>query len=235
MKGVLTGHAREIVAAPLPSGNPGIAGCFANTCSKCQTSLCLEISRLDGLPGKSLSSGTAQGIFPMNLRIGILSPLLLLGGFAALSWCLGGFFNQTEVCTHCGEIRHTRRVLWMPFSKTLATPLSSYQQSLGESAAQPHQWMFASGSGGPIRCALGSGRELHRSIRSPEIVQALKSIRQHRGDVVAKQWTARLLDPKTSANAHLALFMLSASDSDFDSDYATAAEEFKVSQEPPIH
>lgn len=166
----------------------------------------------------------------MNIRFNLLHLIVLIGGVAAFSWFSGGFFNETEVCTHCGAIRNTRRTLWIPISEIRQTPLSTYQQSLEASHPQPHRWMFANGGGGPVRCALGRGRELYRPIRNPETVEALKSIRKYRGDAEAAIWTAHILDPETSSDANMALYFLTDRQDDFESNYAMARKDFEASR-----
>ena len=167
---------------------------------------------------------------PGNFRINFLHLIILIGGASVLAWFTGGFFDETQICTHCGAIRQEHRVLWMPFRKTQQTPLSIYLNSLPGSTPESHQWMFVGGHGGPIRCALGSGRELLRPIKSPEVVESLKAIRKHRGDAVAGEWTDRILDPKSTTDAWMALLMLSDLQGDFDTEYTDAVEEFESSQ-----
>ena len=166
----------------------------------------------------------------MNFRLNFIHLILLAGGVSVLAWFTGGFFDSFYVCTHCGATRQEHRVLWMPFRKTQQTPLSIYLNSLTGSTPESHQWMFTGGHGGPITCALGSGRELLRPIKSSEVVESLKAIRKHRGDAVAREWTDRIFDPKSTTNAWMALYMLSDPKGDFDSDYTDAVEEFESSQ-----
>lgn len=169
----------------------------------------------------------------MNRRFGLIVPVLLITGILALAWFSGGFFHRTDVCTHCGALQRVRLVLWIPFSDFQQTPLSLYLQSLQGNAPGGHHWQLVAGAGGPIRCALGNARSLIRPVKSLEIVEALKNIRSHRGDAAAKLWTDRILDPKTSSDAFLALYLLSDPNGDFDSDHAMAIEEFQQGQLPP--
>ncbi len=171
----------------------------------------------------------------MNFRIKPLLLIVLAGVVTMLAWLTGGFFKESEVCTHCGMIRHANRVLWIPFREIQPTDLSMYLNSLPGSDPQRHQWMFIAGRGGPIRCALGRGRELTRSAKSPEIVEALKSIRKHRGDDSAWKWTERILDPKSATDACMALYALSNPSEDFDSSYTMANEEFARAQDSHVH
>ncbi|MEO5913739.1 MAG: hypothetical protein ABIS50_05870 [Luteolibacter sp.] len=166
----------------------------------------------------------------MNQRFGIFPLALLLGGVVAAAWFYDGFFNETEVCTHCGARQETRRVIWIPFREIHETPLSLYQRSLEGAVPQPHQWMFAGGRGGPIICALGAGRSLFTACGHDETVEALKAIRKHRGDADAEIWKSRILDPRTSRDAFVALFPLGDSPNDFDDVFTMATEDFKASQ-----
>ena len=166
----------------------------------------------------------------MNPRLRFLVLLSILG-ITAAAWVWGGFFRETHICTHCGAIQEVRRVMWVPFSETRQTPLSDYLRSLEGADSKPHRWVFAAGHGGPIRCALGTGRELFTVIRSEESVVALKAIRRHRGDAVAAIWTARLLDPKLCREARVALYPLGESNDDFDFSFLTATEDFQQMQQ----
>lgn len=156
--------------------------------------------------------------------------VLIIGGVVVLAWLTGGFFDATYVCTHCGAIRKEHRVLWLPFRKTQQTKLSIYLNSLTGSSPESHQWMSSGGHGGPITCALGSGRNLLRPVNSHEIIESLKAIRKHRGDAAARLWTERILDPKCATEAYMALYVLSDPTGNFDSDYADAVEEFDNTQ-----
>lgn len=166
----------------------------------------------------------------MNFRFNLIHLILLAGGVSVLAWFTGGFFDETQVCTRCGAIRQEHRVLWMPFRKIKQTPLSLYLNSLTVGTPETHQWMFTGGHGGPIRCALGRGRNLIMPVNSLETVESLKAIRKHRGEAAAREWTDRILDPKSATDAWMALYMLSQPAGDFEADYATVIEEFGNSQ-----
>ncbi len=170
----------------------------------------------------------------MNFRFNLFHLLLLGGAATTFAWFTGGFFDGWEICTHCGAIRQEHRVLWMPFRKIQQTRLSLYLNSLPGGSSESHRWMFTGGHGGPIRCALGRGRNLIQPVKSLEIVTSLKAIREHRGDAVAREWTDRILDPMSATDAWMALYMLSDLTGDFDLNYADAVQEFEDSQKSHV-
>lgn len=153
----------------------------------------------------------------------ILGILLLL----AAAWLGEGFFHKAEICTTCGAQRHTDRYLWIPFWKVTQTPLSGfYRRNIAENC--PHaEWLFIAGSGGPISCALGRGRAIHGD---EETVRALEMILQHRGKETALQWFSRLMDPKTSNSAMLALSTIGSGLGSFDEELHLAEEFFHDNQ-----
>ncbi len=164
----------------------------------------------------------------MNLR---LTPILLVAcGIAAVAWFTGGFYCLTNVCTDCGAIQDVRRIMWISSADVHETPLSLHLESLRHGIPRSHDWMLVSGSGGLIRCALGGGGNIAQASRSREIVEALIAIRKHRGDAEADRWIKRIFDRKTTTCARLALYILGEDPGDFETDFATAEEEFKEYQ-----
>lgn len=171
----------------------------------------------------------------MNSRVTTLffMPVCALGFVFAIAWFNRGFFHETHICTHCGAMQETRRVLWIPFPEIRQTPLSIYQNSLASSSSHSHQWLFASGGGGMIRCAIGNGRHLYTAVLTEQSTAALKVIRQQRDDATANLWTRRLLDPETSVAVSTLLFEIGGSPEDFEFLYPRAAEEYDSFYPPP--
>lgn len=104
--------------------------------------------------------------------------------------------------------------------------LSRFHDKLAAGKEHEHQWLFAHGSGGAVTCALGVGGDLTSSVRGEEAVQGLEEIRKHRGDEAAKYWLDRLLDPKRTRDADVALWSLTDDPDDFDAAYEEAEVEF---------
>lgn len=152
--------------------------------------------------------------------------IVALGGLAAAAWFSGGFFEKSDICSHCAAERRTKVVMWIPFSTIRETTLSRHLAS----SATPgiHRWEYIGGHGGPIRCSLGTGRALLQSARSPDVVRALEIIRNHQ-DTAADAWTKRLLDPKTSSNARFALYALDSPSDDFAEAFSAAEETYQDS------
>lgn len=159
-----------------------------------------------------------------------MKPLLfaLFGGWGitVLAYLNDGFFGGREVCTRCGRVEVTSRTYWIPSRRVEETVLSRFHDKLAAGKEHEHQWLFAHGSGGVVTCALGVGGDLTASVRSEEAVQGLEEIRNHHGDAAAKHWLDRLLDPKHTRDADVALWSLTDDLDDFDTAYEEAEVEF---------
>jgi len=150
-----------------------------------------------------------------------------------IAWLGDGFFGGREVCTTCGRIMTTSRIFWIPSSRIEATELSRFYDSYkGHEADHNHTWLFASGGGGSILCAIGRGRHLYSAVKNEKSRVALELIAKNgKGDSVDR-WLGRLLDPVTSQAAYLALSNLAENSNSFDESYQEA-EEFFADTRPP--
>jgi hypothetical protein len=164
----------------------------------------------------------------------LLLTLLAGLGITVFAYLNEGFFGGREICTQCGREKVISRVYWIPSSRMEENGISRFHDKLERGKGHRHDWLFASGGGGAITCALGVGRNLISSVRSEEAVQALEEIRKRRGDEAARLWLGRLLDPKVTRDADSALWPLTDGPEDFDVAYDEAEEEFarRLSRNP---
>lgn len=164
----------------------------------------------------------------MNHRITSLSlaVLSLAGIIAATARLTGGFGRETHFCVECGISKETRRVLWIPFSKTRDTYLSLAFNPQGRSS--PHHWLFSEGLGGPTgsRGMTGKGRQLSQAINSKQVAVAVETIQMSRGDEVARKWMRRLLDLETSRVAASLLAPVGMAPGSFEAIYPRVEEEY---------
>jgi hypothetical protein len=85
------------------------------------------------------------------------------------------------------------------------TTLSRYYERHQAGRAHEHEWLFGSGGGGPIMCALGAGSALYPVLDNERLPVTLERLREHAGEAVAEEWRRRLLDPRNSSTASAAL------------------------------
>jgi hypothetical protein len=137
-------------------------------------------------------------------RILIVFGCLLLA-FAVLL----GHFCSTEIFTTCGEM-HDITEYQIPLTnftyfttrRTSPTPFSIAVARAGlVSPNHTHQWLYASGGGNGVICAIGDGRHLYNAVISPEVATFLQATATYRGRAAAQSWTKALLDPKRSDDA----------------------------------
>jgi len=156
------------------------------------------------------------------LRLTLLAVVVV----TVLAYFYEGFFGSLSVCSKCGRTKNSSRTYWIPSTTVKETALSRFCDELAGGAEHDHDWLFASGGGGEITCAIGEGRYLYPALRQEEPIQALRQIRQRRGDDAAKLWLGRLLDPKMSDEARISLSLLILDSPEFDTAYEEAEEDF---------
>lgn len=145
-----------------------------------------------------------------------------------VAWSGDGFFGGTEVCTTCGRMNATSRTFWIPTSKIKDTEISQFYDGYKGDDHHSHTWLFASGGGGAITCAIGRGRHLYSAVSRAEVRHALQLIRANEDDAQVDLWLGRLLDPKLSRDAWSALTILAERSVPFDVSYREAQEMFEM-------
>ncbi|MBK1831894.1 hypothetical protein JIN77_14255 [Verrucomicrobiaceae bacterium R5-34] len=160
-----------------------------------------------------------------KILIFVVFPATLLVTFSA--WAGHGFFRGTEICTTCGRMQSTSRMFWIPRTTIKETELSGFYDAYWGDDGHDHSWLFASGGGGSVMCAIGEGRHLYYAIRRPEPVAGLELIRKHRGDRAVDLWLSRLLDPELSHDSSFLMMELTDDPDDFDNIYQELEEYFE--------
>jgi hypothetical protein len=116
-----------------------------------------------------------------------------------------GAFGYSSICTNCGAIEHTTE--WqLPFTQLTvwrshsieATPLSRVVDHRQLALASGHAWIFASGGGNGVTCAIGPGRHIYSAVLSPEVATFIDAMSQYRGTTETRRWLASVLDPNHS-------------------------------------
>ena len=133
--------------------------------------------------------------------------LLLLGLYLTLGACLGQFdpFSSSSVCRHCGSMRHSTKY-YFPFTSTVvweshssvSTPVSEVLMGRGLVPRHEHGWLFCSGGGNGVTCAIGSGRHIRSTVNRSEVADLLAFMAAH--DLTNELNTVRLaiFDPQMS-------------------------------------
>jgi hypothetical protein len=132
----------------------------------------------------------------------------LVVGFAVLilaGSALFGAFGFSSVCTRCGSIRNTTewqipltRVTLFRTSSEHETPVSAELLRSGAVSRHEHQWLFSSGGGNGVTCAIGQGRHIRPVVQSDSVASILAAS-QRFGEVQFRDRLVVLMfDPKTS-------------------------------------
>jgi len=140
--------------------------------------------------------------------------VLLLAGSA---WF--GTFGFSSVCTHCGAMRYAKerqipltRITLFRTSSEHQTPVSVELFRSGAVSKHEHQWMFSSGTGNGVRCAIGQGRHIRPDVQSEAVASILNA--SHRfGEVQFRDRFVQLIfDPKTSESVYHLGFLAPTND-----------------------
>ena len=137
-------------------------------------------------------------------------------------------FNYFSVCSQCATIQNTKDLQLPLIGVTYSTSHTIKTTPLSELLAKnklikehQHQWIFASGSGNGVVCAIGSGRYLNQHAHSPMILSFLSHWLQ-RDKAKAKLWTKVILHPDSTYIDHMLPFYKdNITDDDFDRWYRT--------------
>ncbi len=99
-------------------------------------------------------------------------------------------FCSSYVCFRCGAAR--QKTSWQVPRTSLTlfahsterqTPVSRSLTTNGIVSPHPHQWVFATGGGNGVRCALGVGREVRATVESASLAQLIESLQRY-----GEQW-----------------------------------------------
>jgi len=121
---------------------------------------------------------------------------LVVLAVAAYIWG-GGFFSSVSVCGVCGAERYSTDWLWVfPVQQVKQTPLSDYVLRESIQTKHEHKWLFGSGSGAGVKCAIGDGRHLFSIVTDGDFQRFLAAVTKYRGVEEAKLWLRIGLDPK---------------------------------------
>jgi hypothetical protein len=124
-----------------------------------------------------------------------------------------GQFESSEICTTCGQMQDVTE-FQLPFTsftyfttrRQTATPFSIAMNRAGlVPSNHKHQWLYATGGGNGVKCAIGEGRHLLTAVTSPEVATFLQATATYQGRAATRTWTTALLDPTKSDNAATAI------------------------------
>ena len=132
------------------------------------------------------------------LIVGVI--VLLLAGSSIF-----GAFGSSSVCNRCGKIRDTRRweipltrVALFSTSSEHETPVSMELVRSGTISEHEHEWLFSSGGGNGVTCALGEGRHIRPAVQSEGVASILATSRRF-GEVQFRDRLVKLMfKPKTA-------------------------------------
>lgn len=135
-----------------------------------------------------------------------------------ISIFLWGAFTYESICTTCGaeesatdwQIPFTTITCWHS-SSVHPTPLSTYLNSHSLTPPHTHTFLFATGAGNGVMCALGKGHYITRAATSKQLPDFLDLVRRTDGGVGADVWTKRLLDPNESDKATMLIQLFNPS------------------------
>lgn len=171
---------------------------------------------------------------------------LLIVGCALVLGLLVSFttgFSGSEVCGNCGKRREYRKVRLGLSGPPILTVSQKESDSLlsrffaVETPKCSHRWLFAAGGNYgvvlPARsCAIGSGRHLWKAIEATNVVVFLTDLRKQTNTVAIETWRSRLLDPKRSLDAVLAIGADDSLSEDLSARLEQAEEMFNSSVSP---
>jgi hypothetical protein len=123
-------------------------------------------------------------------------------------------FRSASVCGNCAEVKHTTE--WkIPFTDTTFWTLERVSDStlslvvkkdrLAPTAS--HRWLFISGSGNGVMCALGLGERVLPHVNNKYIADFLDCAANHGEKHFAQAWLRLILDPATAEDAWSALLL----------------------------
>lgn len=126
-------------------------------------------------------------------------------------------WSGNEVCRRCGRELHYAEwrlgldgpVVHRVSRKETETPISQALTPLLEGRRCSHDWCFAAGGNYTVvfskSCAIGGGRHLWQAVRSTNAAEFLKELGRSKETNSLWRWRDRLLDPKQSLDAVMAI------------------------------
>lgn len=134
-----------------------------------------------------------------------IAPVLAAVGLLLSGSALFGAFGFSSVCTRCGAIRDSTewqipltRITIFRTSSEHQTPVSTELLRSGVVSNHEHQWLFSSGGGNGVICAIGEGRHIIPVVESSGVA-AILAAGQRFGEVQFRDRLVRFIfDSKTS-------------------------------------
>lgn len=135
---------------------------------------------------------------------------LAIGAFAVLAagltfTLMAGPFRYLSVCDRCGASRLTADwqlplTSFTVFSRSTEkeSPLSRVLLTNGIVAAHSHHWLFASGGGNGVRCAIGQGSHIRPAAESEEFAATVLALHKRQQIAFRDRILRGALDPDTS-------------------------------------
>lgn len=138
----------------------------------------------------------------LKRRIAFVIPILALFLICSIFF---GAFGFSSICTRCGAIRDTTdwqipltSVTLFRTSSERQTPVSAELLRSNVVVKHDHQWLFISGAGNGVTCAIGEGRHIRPVVQSDGVASILDASERF-GEVQFRERLVRLMfDPKTS-------------------------------------
>jgi hypothetical protein len=168
-----------------------------------------------------------------------------LAGFVAVATTVG--WSGNEVCRRCGRELHYREwrlglggpVVHRVSRNETETPISKVLTPLFEGQRCSHEWCFAAGGNYTVvffskSCAIGGGRHLWQAVRSTNVAAFLEELGKSSETNSLWRWRDRLLDPKQSRIAVIAVAS-SGDDRDEGQAWPVAAEATFQDLQPTEH
>jgi hypothetical protein len=121
-----------------------------------------------------------------------IAGVTVLAGFALLTFQAGPY-RYSSICRTCGAISRTTQwqipravalgaeISIFSRSSVSQTPVSLSLSTNGIIGHHTHQWVFATGSGNGVRCALGSAHNVRSTVESAEVGQLI-AVLEHCGE-----------------------------------------------------
>jgi hypothetical protein len=124
-----------------------------------------------------MKSKTARILFYSTFAVSICAAIISY--FIYVS----GPFRFSSVCERCGAIRYTTEwqfpgTRWTVLARSTEseTPVSRTLVTNGIVTAHDHPWIFASGGGNGVKCALGRASQVQSSVESDDVARIIEAL-----------------------------------------------------------
>lgn len=124
---------------------------------------------------------------------------------------IAGDYGYYSVCSQCGIEKNTHEkqipythITYAYFQHIEDTPLSKLITKHQLADQHEHQWLFGSGRGNSILCAIGNGRNSYRNACDPMVLSFMDHLAKLNKNK-AKKWIKIILHPKIADEMHLIL------------------------------